>query len=76
MIVSPCPNCSGDNLYRSKPVSAGGGYAPNYLPDLGGFWVAAKFDVVVCGDCGLTRLFASHEALQKLPLSNRWKRIE
>ena len=76
MIVSPCSNCSGDNLYRSKPVSAAGGYGPNLLPGLGTFWVAANFEIVVCGDCGLTRLFASGEALQKLPQSKKWTRIE
>ncbi len=29
-----CANCGGNELYRTKkPVSAGGGHAPNYLRD-------------------------------------------
>ncbi len=33
--TSTCPECNGSNLYVSDEVSAGGGYAPNYLPGLG-----------------------------------------
>lgn len=29
MKIAPCPNCGGSHLYESKPVSAGGGYAPD-----------------------------------------------
>jgi hypothetical protein len=76
MIVSPCPNCASNNLYRSQPVSAGGGYAPNFLAGLGGLWCAAKLNLVVCRDCGLTRFFASREATDKLSDSKKWQRIE
>lgn len=74
--VTLCPNCGGNNLYRSEPVSAGGGYAPNYLPGLGGFWCSAKFELVICRDCGLTRFFANREATEKLADSKRWKRVD
>lgn len=74
--VSSCPNCGGGNLYRTvKPVSAGGGYAPNYLPGLGAWYAAEKFDIVVCRDCGLTRWFASEKARRALQDSSRWQRI-
>ena len=73
---APCPNCGGGNLFLSlKEVSAGGGHAPNYLPDLGGFFAAEKFRVVVCSDCGLTRFFARMSAVEKLRESEKWKRI-
>jgi hypothetical protein len=36
MKVSPCPNCGGNNLYRSRPFGAGGKASPNFLPGLGG----------------------------------------
>ncbi len=75
MHVSPCPNCKSTNLYRSKPVSAGGGHAPNYLPGLGGFLIAEKFHLVTCRDCGLTRFFARQAALEKLQNSSKWERI-
>jgi predicted nucleic-acid-binding Zn-ribbon protein len=76
MKVSPCPNCESAEQYQSKKtVSAGGGYAPNYLPDLGRWHTAAKFTVVVCKRCGLTRWFATEEALQKLGESERWERV-
>jgi len=75
MRVSPCANCGGNNLYRSKPVSAGGGYAPNYLPGLGSFLMSGRFEVVVCRDCGLARFFARPEAREKLGEAGRWERI-
>jgi len=74
--VSPCPNCGGSDLYRSqRPVSAGGGYAPNYLPDLGAWYRVARFSIVVCRQCGLTRHFAEREALARLGDSSRWQRV-
>ena len=72
---SPCPNCDGGNVFVAhKEVSAGGGYAPNYLPDLGSFFAAGKLNVAVCSDCGLTRFFASRTAREKLRESEKWKR--
>lgn len=73
--VSPCPNCESRALYKSEEVSAGGGYAPNYLPGLGGFWAAGQFHLVTCKDCGLTRFFARPEATAKLSDSRKWKRL-
>ena len=75
--LSPCPNCGGKDVFRSvKAVSAGGGgHAPNYLPGLGGFFGAEKFHVVLCGQCGLTRLFARRSALEKVGESAKWERV-
>jgi hypothetical protein len=74
--VSPCSNCGGRNLFRTrKPLSAGGGHAPNYLPGLGRFFRTGKFSLVVCRDCGLTRWFAWSEALQKLGESDKWEHV-
>lgn len=73
--VSPCPHCGGGNLFRSrKPASAGGGYAPNYLPGLGRWLAAGKFQIVVCRDCGLTRFFAQRAATERLADSSSWER--
>ncbi len=74
--VSPCPNCESKDLFKTvKPVSSGGGYAPNYLPGIGGTFGSAKFDVVVCNSCGLTRWFAETEARRKLSTSKKWERM-
>jgi predicted nucleic-acid-binding Zn-ribbon protein len=77
MRASACPNCESVDQYQSqKDISAGGGgHAPNYLPGLGKWYAAAKFTVVVCKRCGLTRWFASEEARQKLGESEGWERI-
>jgi len=73
--LSPCPNCGGANLYRSrKPVSAGGGYAPNYLPGLGSLLLSGRFSMIVCRDCGLTRFFARRDARDRLADSSKWER--
>lgn len=76
MAITACTNCSGKRLYKSrKEISAGGGYAPNYLPGLGTLLKAGKFQVIVCVDCGLTRFFASPEARAKLSASPKWERV-
>lgn len=70
-----CPECGNSNLYSSGGVSAGGGYAPNYLPGLGSFFSAPTLTVVVCKDCGFTRFFASSEALAKISQSDKWRKV-
>jgi predicted nucleic-acid-binding Zn-ribbon protein len=73
--VAPCPNCGGRTLFQGPATSSGGGHAPNYLPGLGRFLVSAKFVLVICRDCGLTRFFAQPEARQKLRESGKWKAV-
>jgi predicted nucleic-acid-binding Zn-ribbon protein len=73
--LAPCPNCGGHTLYQGPETSSGGGHAPCYLPGLGGFLRHAKFVLVVCRDCGLTRFFASPQARAKLKESRRWKAV-
>jgi len=70
---SSCPGCGGRTLYRGPETSSGGGHAPNYLAGLGRFWRSARFTLLVCRDCGLTRFYASPEARAKLKESSRWK---
>jgi predicted nucleic-acid-binding Zn-ribbon protein len=70
-----CPNCGGRTLYRGPATSSGGGHAPNYLPGLGHFVFSARFVLVVCRDCGLTRFFAQPEARAKLKESGKWTAV-
>jgi len=73
--LARCPNCESGDQYRCvRPVSAGGGHAPNFLPGLGSLFRSARFEIVVCRECGLTRWFASEEARRRLSESKRWKR--
>lgn len=77
MASQTCPNCNGRELYRTvHPIgSGGGGHAPNYLPGLSSsIFTAAKFEIVVCEGCGLTRFFANREAREKLSSSSKWVR--
>lgn len=73
--VAPCSNCGGKNLYKSKEVSAGGGYAPDQLPGLGGLLSVEKFNIVLCRDCGLMRFFARESATAKLEGSSKWTKL-
>lgn len=74
--ISPCPNCGQRSLYKTKkPISSGGGHAPNYLPGLGSLFRDGKFTVVVCRECGLTRWFAKAEALEKIGESSKWEHV-
>ena len=72
--IKPCPNCRGDNLFRSPEVEAGGAQV-DLLPGLGGMLNVEKFVLVVCRDCGLTRFFARPQARAKLRDAKKWKRI-
>lgn len=74
VVVKPCPNCRGKNLFRSVEVSAGGGEV-DFLPGLAGMFSVGKFTVVVCRDCGMTRFFAGSKAREKLKTSKKWKRV-
>jgi predicted nucleic-acid-binding Zn-ribbon protein len=69
--VRKCPECGSHALYVSKAVSTGQGI--NLAPDLGGFLRFPKFDVVMCGNCGLTRLYADAATREKLGESSRWR---
>jgi predicted nucleic-acid-binding Zn-ribbon protein len=74
-IPRACPNCGSTERYTTK-VSSGGGYAPNYLPQLNTrWWNQSNFHVVVCAKCGLTQYFVSEENRAKLPTSSAWTRL-
>jgi predicted nucleic-acid-binding Zn-ribbon protein len=73
--VVPCPGCGGTTLYRSNDVSAGGSHGPDFLPGLGRFFRPAKFVLVVCRDCGLTRFYAQPDARAELRESKKWKLV-
>ena len=75
MKIAPCPNCGGNNLYRSRPVSACGLHGPNLLPGLGRVFRWAKFQVVLCVDCGLARYVAGTEEKEQVKQSKKWDRI-
>jgi hypothetical protein len=68
----PCPHCGSSEIFRSKAISAGGGHAPNLLPGLGKWYAAAKINLVICRGCGLMRMFAEQEALDKLTDTDDW----
>ena len=72
--TAKCPECGAESLYWTT-TNSGGGYGPILLPQLGTFWQVAKFDVLVCAGCGLTRFYAHKEARAKLPTAKLWQRI-
>jgi hypothetical protein len=69
-----CSECGSENLFFTMTRS-GGPYGPAFLPGLGSFLTPAQFEVVICGDCGLTRFFAEPSALSKLAKSRAWRRV-
>ena len=70
--ANPCPECGGTSLFATT-ASSGGGHGAVLLPGLRGFFQPARFRVVVCGDCGLTRLYAEPRALKKLRQTRQWQ---
>ncbi len=74
--VSACPNCGVGPLFLKEKVGARGSHGPDLLPHLGKWGlVGARFNVVVCGNCGLTRLVAGSDALERLRESEKWRRL-
>jgi len=69
-----CPECDGKNLYVTE-VTSGGLYGPVLLPGLAGFLRLAKFRVLVCSGCGLTRFYAEAAGCAKLPSVKGWWRV-
>lgn len=68
--AKPCPECGGKNLFTTVTSSG-----PVLLPQLGNFFIHPEFQVVVCADCGLTRLFAAPKARAKLASKPNWQRV-
>jgi predicted nucleic-acid-binding Zn-ribbon protein len=58
-----CRNCGSSDRY-SKEVNARGGYGPDLLPI--GFWSRARFEIQVCGNCGLVEWFVPSRLLSKV----------
>lgn len=71
-----CPNCGGRDLYvTKKPISSGGGYAPDLLPGLHAWFRAGKLMAVLCADCGLYRQFADSDARARVRSSPKWQKL-
>jgi predicted nucleic-acid-binding Zn-ribbon protein len=73
--ATSCPNCGSESLYETEGVPAAGAYSPDLLPGLGNAIHRAKFSIVVCEECGLTRLFAGEEPRSKLASSSKWSKL-
>ncbi len=69
-----CGHCGRNSLYVTRTAS-GGGYGPTLLPGLGGFLRFAKFDVVLCTECGHTVFFAEPGVREKAMVSPKWRRV-
>jgi predicted nucleic-acid-binding Zn-ribbon protein len=73
MNLAPCSDCGSGDL-RSTTTDAIGSFGPDLLPGVSGLFSRAKFNVVVCCNCGLTRFFVAREAIDKLAKSALWER--
>ena len=71
MKVSPCPNCTSDDL-RTTTAEASSLYGPDLLPHAHGMFSQSTFEVVLCCKCGLTRFFASPQEIQRVSKSAAW----
>jgi len=72
--MKPCPECKSEKVYKcTDPISIGG---VSLLPGLNsGLFSPAEYVVVVCGECGYVRNYASREARNKLEASEYWKQV-
>ena len=67
-----CGECGGKNI-RTTTVPAGGGYAPDLLPDTHPWWKSSKLEVFVCTDCGLFQYFVPKDLLGGVIESSKFK---
>jgi len=67
--IAPCPNCESTEQRLTTT-----GVPPAMLPDASGWLASPTWDVVVCLECGLTRYFASSDALDNIRKSVDWHR--
>lgn len=75
MSATPCPACSSEKVYKyKKPITAGGGYAPQLIPGIS-LMSAGKFTPVVCASCGLVRFFADGRTVERIEASKHWSRV-
>jgi hypothetical protein len=77
---SRCSECHGTSLYRTttKAGATNGALSGIYfdlLPNLGSTFAYADMDIVVCGDCGHIRLYASRGAREKLAQAGGWNKL-
>ena len=72
--ILPCPNCGSRDLRGTTVDAAAPGCDLNLLPGVARFLSPGSFLVVVCCECGLTRLFASPDSVEKLSKSVLWER--
>jgi predicted nucleic-acid-binding Zn-ribbon protein len=65
MSDKPCKNCGSTDLYV-KEVGARGAQGPDLLPIYIWTLTGAKFEIHVCGSCGLTEWFVPERYLAKV----------
>lgn len=64
-IKKSCPECGGIEIY-TKAVGATGGYGPDLLPGVGGFFSKKQFELYICAKCGHTQFFVPEKWLQDI----------
>lgn len=69
-----CGNCGKPSLVKTT-TNAAGGHGPDLLPGLHSFFRGAKFTLVLCRECGLTRFFADEAALEKVAGNTKWEAL-
>ncbi len=57
-----CPECNSLEIY-TKSVNAVGGYGPDLLPNVGGFFSKKQFQIYICGNCGYTQFYVPDKFL-------------
>ncbi len=59
--INTCRKCGSAELFTTQ-VNANVAEGPNLLPI--GFWEYPTYQIVICGDCGLTDWFVSRKHLK------------
>lgn len=70
-MISKCQSCGKEKLLVAD-VSAAGAYGPNLLPGTGLF-VSAKFNIVICSNCGFVHWYVRSQDIEKVKKSKKFK---
>src|SRR5262245_37248080 len=71
-----CPNCGSRELFETAVPANRGAGGVSLLPGLARLFRRTMISVVVCADCGLTRLFAGVDERSRIVQSPWWRRVE
>ena len=75
MAISACTNCGSKRLYQNAGELRAFQNAPFNLAGLLPWYKMPQYDVVICSDCGLSRIFVGQAERDALRNAKNWRPV-